>query len=88
MKTLNIYTTKFPDLGRLATGMRIADQLRAKLCNDDTLIGISIYRQLTLDRVPLKVTLKEIQESARDNREMVAGVIGEDLLCDILNLEL
>lgn len=72
----------FPDLGNSMKLLKISVELEG--VTGGGIIGMAIQNSLRNDR--LNNTLKMIREMARDNFKMMQGIIGEDLLNDILTV--
>lgn len=69
----------FPDLGKSFKMLKIRMELDKVPM--ETLIGFAIHcglKEISVNRV-----VHMIKEQAKDNREMMANVIGEDLLREI-----
>jgi hypothetical protein len=83
--THSIKAKSFPDLAKQFKAMKLADELVQVTINEKSLIGLSIYNALEIERLPVSEVFKTIKEQAKDNFKLMADVIGETLLNDILN---
>lgn len=77
----SLYT--FPDLGKAAKVLKIAVELEG--VKPDSIFGVAIYNGLREHRT--KDVVNMILDQAKDNRKMVAEIVGENLLCEIESLE-
>ena len=73
----------FPNLAQSFTKLKIAIELN-KASYHNSLFGMAIRRGL--DRQDLNGVLTMIREQAKDNRPLVAEIVGEYLLTQIENL--
>lgn len=74
--------TNLPDLGRSARILKISLNLESVPCT--TLIGIAIQKGLRENN--LRGTIAMIKDNAKDNRDMVADILGGKLLKEIESL--
>ena len=80
MKQSIIYKSGFPDLEQSMKVLKISCDLHD--VSDKTLFGSCILNALRVNQ-PIKTIIREIQEQAKDNRQMVSEVVGEELLKEI-----
>jgi len=83
MQTFN----DFPDLGKVFEKMKIEDKLFEK-ADPNTVLGFAIQKGLIDKSFPS--VIKMIKDAAKDNFNLVLGVLKDDidLLLNIQNLEL
>jgi hypothetical protein len=78
--------TKLPDLATSFQKMKIIDRL-AKESDHNTMVGAVIINAC-LTKQPANEILQMIKDQAGDNSVLMASVIGEDLMNQILEIEL
>lgn len=74
-----------PDLPDLARSARLlAISVKLEDVSDKTVFGLAI--KLALKKKDLRRCIEMIREQAKDNRKLVAEIVGEDLLTKIESL--
>lgn len=74
-----------PDLANSMKLFKISAELETKV-NNGGIIGMAIYSGLRKGNI--KEVVRMLREQAEDNRELIRGIVGTELLNDILTVKI